>query len=448
MKKVALINPNWNLHNIRYTTASIRPPKSIPLELTYIAASISDLAEVKIYDAYANDSSLDTLINEMINFNPDLVIVETAPTYLFWRCPPLDLSIPREITKIIKRSLRSEVAIIGPHSTTDPVWTKNQTEADILIQGESDLVFRAILTGRGDLKGVYRDSLNGFALINMESLLFPSFDLLDLNKYEPHAWLPEVKKHLIKDNKVSFVLEFSRGCIFDCIYCLRWGFRSNFRTKNPNQTARELDYIVEKGGRYVYFIDELFNKPSKQLYILLDQLKERNLLFGQQSRPDIMTEELIEKIAESGCIYIEYGLETQDQRIASSISKNIDTNNVQETVEKTKEKIPVVNLFHMNFYSPDYTEILGLTEKPVGEWDPKPIRPYPGTYLGEKLFAKYGIKKDKWEFTLRYIWWLQVETFFKKKSYKNVDPIKNTILFGEYGRAENLAYKILSGEFL
>lgn len=442
--KVALINPNWNLHDIKFTTVSIKPPKSIPLELIYIAESIRDLTEVKILDAYANNYSLDTLINKLEDFNPHLTIIETAPTYLFWRCPPLDLSVPKKIVKQIKNNLETKVAIIGPHGTNDPSWTKRETGADMVIRGESDLIFRDIVSNKHGIKGVYITNENGIASVDMESLPFPAFDLLDLEKYEAHAWLPEIKKHLIKDSKSNFTLEFSRGCIFNCVYCFKDGFRDKFRSKNLSQTARELDYVVEKGGKYIYFIDELFNKPSERLYSLLDQLKERNLSFGNQSRPDIMTKKLIKKMAESGCIYIEYGLESENQRIASSIGKNINQSKVKRIVEITKNYIPTVNLFHINFYSPDYAEILGLEQKPIEEWDSKPIRPYPGTYLSEKIFEKYNVKENKWEFALRYTWWLGVEYQLRMNNkLSDINSIKECILFDNYEKSKNITYQIL-----
>jgi CheY-like chemotaxis protein len=52
----------------------VQPPKSVPLELTYIASSLNQ--EVKIFDAYANNQSLDNLTNELAKYNPDLVITD------------------------------------------------------------------------------------------------------------------------------------------------------------------------------------------------------------------------------------------------------------------------------------------------------------------------------------------------------------------------------------
>lgn len=446
--RVALIHPNWNLHDLKFTTASIRPPKSIPLELTYTAASLDGVAEAQIFDAYASGKSFEELSKEVADFKPDLAIVETTPTYLFWRCPPLDLSVPKKVINDLREKLDSKVAVIGPHGTNDPEWTMRNTKADVVIRGESDFVFRDMLQPRSlslsNINGVYTGEATGIAEVDMKQLPFPAFELLNLSLYEPHAWFTEIYQNLAADSQTNFALEYSRGCVFRCDFCFMDGFRQVFRAKTPEQMERELDFVVENGGTYIYFIDEIFNKPSAGLDVLLRQLKERGLKFGHQSRPDIMSEDLLERMADSGCVYIEYGLETRDQRASKAIKKNVKQDKVNRIVELTRQYIPGVNAFHINFYAPDYVEILGLEEKPVEEWDPKPIRPYPGTTLGEKLFEKYGVTDNKWDFALRYVWWLQIEYVHRKESeIPNIGGVKQTILFGDYENAREVASGIL-----
>jgi radical SAM superfamily enzyme YgiQ (UPF0313 family) len=431
--RIALINPNWNLHDIEYTTTSVKPPKSIPLELTYIAASLCQ--ESKIFDAYANNQTIDELVEEVKEFSPDITVLETAPTYLFWRCPPLDLSVPSKTLKTIKQSINSKNVIIGPHGTIDPEWTREQTQGDIIIRGESDFSIIPLVDSEYKCKTLdIRDNP-----VNLQKLPFPSFDMLDLSLYEPHAWIPEIEKHLVGEGTVNLALEFSRGCPFTCGYCLKDGFREKFRTKNASQMERELDFVINNGGSYIYFIDEIFNKPSRTLNILLSQLKEREIKFGNMSRPDIMTYEMVDKMAESGCVYIEYGLETSSPSTSRIMGKNVNQQKVRDLIAYTKQQIPVVNVFHLDFQSPDYVNILNLESDQNAEWHNRPIIPYPGTPIGEKLFKYYGVNKNKWDFALRYIWWLQIEQLIGQN--KN---IKDTILFSDYKKAKSTAYGVLS----
>ncbi|MBU1975397.1 MAG: radical SAM protein [Nanoarchaeota archaeon] len=437
--KVVLINPNWQEHNVPHTTASLIVPKSVPLELAYVAASIEDHCDVAVIDAYAQNLTKSQIVRQLDTIKPDLVVIDTAPTYLFWRCPPLDLSVPSELSSAVRSSIDTKIGVIGPHGTNDSFWTHSQTGADTIVQGEPDLAFVEIVSS-----GLIRSTYPNPGPVDLTKLPMPAFDKFDISLYEAHAWLPELQKHLLGDAKINLVLEYSRGCPYSCVYCFKEGFRDEFRTKTLNQMEMELDYISDNGGTYVYFIDEIFNMPSANLKGLLDLLRSKGIAFGNQSRPDLMTEDLVRLMADSGCIYIEYGVEVQDERVAENIKKNVDYGKLERILNVSHELIPVVNEFRINFYAPEYAEILGLPERPVEEWDPKPIRPYPGTFLGEKIFERYGIRENKWDFALRYVWWLQLEREHALGNVRaNPNELKSTVLFGSYDRAKDITCRLL-----
>ncbi|MBN1792097.1 radical SAM protein [Candidatus Woesearchaeota archaeon] len=437
--KITLLNPDWSKHNIPHTTASVRPPKSIPLEFAYIAASLKHLADVQIIDAYAESISLHEVVERVAGFNTDLTVITTAPSYLFWRCPPLDLSIPAATSKAIKDNTGTKIAVIGPHGTSDSVWTKNETNADVIVRGEPDLIFNDLARNR-NTAGIHTAHP-----VDMAKLPLPAYDLFNTEHYEAHAWLPEIQKHLIQDSKIHLVAEFSRGCNFSCVYCLKKEFREHYRKKSVEQMEKELAYVADNGGTYLYFIDEIFNMPSAELKALLSLLKKHGIKFGNQSRPDMMTKDMVMQFADSGCIYIEYGVEAEDERVASKIKKNVNTLKLEEVLKLSHEQIPVVNEFRINFYSPDYAEVLNLDPKEPAEWDKKPIRPYPGTYLGERIFEKYGILTNKWDFALRYVWWLQAQRkILTEGASMDKARLKQTILFGDYQASLGRIQEVLS----
>ena len=40
-----------------------------------------------------------TLVARIAAFAPDMTVVTTAPTYLFWRCAQPELRVPREVVR-------------------------------------------------------------------------------------------------------------------------------------------------------------------------------------------------------------------------------------------------------------------------------------------------------------------------------------------------------------
>jgi len=84
--KVALINPNWRYDGSIYF--GCRSPH-LPLELgiTHQLLQHSEHRTLLI-DAHLHNLSPSDIVAELKHFRPDMTVVTTAPTYLFWRCPP------------------------------------------------------------------------------------------------------------------------------------------------------------------------------------------------------------------------------------------------------------------------------------------------------------------------------------------------------------------------
>ena len=85
MKKFAMVNPNWTFEGSTYF--GCREPH-YPLELLFaherlIAAGHEGI----VLDAHLNDFGLNEVRRKIRSYKPDFLVVPTAPSYLFWRCP-------------------------------------------------------------------------------------------------------------------------------------------------------------------------------------------------------------------------------------------------------------------------------------------------------------------------------------------------------------------------
>ena len=52
-----------------------------------------------------------------------MTVVTTAPTYLFWRCAPPELLVPRDFLRTLGRRGGRTVAV-GPHGSVTPAATE------------------------------------------------------------------------------------------------------------------------------------------------------------------------------------------------------------------------------------------------------------------------------------------------------------------------------------
>ena len=98
--RFALLNPNWSFEGSIYF--GCREPH-LPLEFGYSKALLERAGhEVMLLDAQMGDLLDKNICDILRGFRPDLTVVATAPSYLFWRCPPPELTIPRRLVRAIR----------------------------------------------------------------------------------------------------------------------------------------------------------------------------------------------------------------------------------------------------------------------------------------------------------------------------------------------------------
>jgi anaerobic magnesium-protoporphyrin IX monomethyl ester cyclase len=313
--KILFLNPNWNLLPARQFPGCKRPHH--PLELLYPATILAAKHTVVVVDAFLERLDDEELGKKIGSSDPDVVVIATAPSYLFWRCCPFNISLPKRVTEIVKHNSQASVIIIGPHPSVSPEWVLEECQADFLIRGEAEIELTEFINSElknGQVPGLFSNQLNnGLAVIEDMSLLPKiDFSLLPLGPYHSHS--PKYDK--------GASVEFSRGCIFHCPFCFKQSFRNKYRARPAKKVLDEIKDLKNQGYQYIYFIDELFNYDTQELRDLLKGLEEIKIGWGSQCRPDIITRELLVLMKNAGCVDIEYGLETLNQKASEFMSKN------------------------------------------------------------------------------------------------------------------------------
>src|SRR5215475_6561345 len=91
--KFALVNPAWSYEGSTYFGCQ---DPHYALELLFACDQIQGQGhEALLIDAHLEQLSTSEVRGELERFGPDFLVVPTAPSYLFWRCPPPELRIPR-----------------------------------------------------------------------------------------------------------------------------------------------------------------------------------------------------------------------------------------------------------------------------------------------------------------------------------------------------------------
>ena len=399
--KFALVNPNWTFNGSIYF--GCRDPH-LPLEFGYSKVLLERQGhEATIIDGQLFDLSLDAIARQVGEFGADVAVLTTAPSYLFWRCPPPELRVPQELADALRPHVETLVAV-GPHASATPRATLAKLDVDIVVMGEcEEVVPRLAAAERQTIAGIAY-STNGNPTVQGD------VQAADLGKlpalHWPDAWIWRHRHHHHRfDREPSgpgAEMETSRGCPYHCSFCAKIDFRDRYRRRPLDVIAEELDGFVEQGVEYVYFIDEIF-LPNRELLQLIEQ---RGIQFGIQTRLDLWKPELIELLGRAGCVSIEAGVESLSAEGRAQLDKNcrMETEELTQRLLLARQHVPFVqaNLIRMEQDDLDVVRRWRERLQSAGVWanDPVPLFPYPSSPDYRKL---WGVPDDHaWERALQH----------------------------------------------
>ncbi|WGF90845.1 TIGR04295 family B12-binding domain-containing radical SAM protein [Marinivivus vitaminiproducens] len=395
--KVALVNPSWNYDGSIYF--GCRQPH-LPLELGYCRALLeADGHETLMLDGQLQRLANSELAETVAAFGPDMTVVATAPTYLFWRCAPPELRIPGDLLRRLGARGGRTVAV-GPHASATPGPTLRKLGVDLVVRGECEEVV-ARLAASDTWEDVASTAVFDDGVVKTTSGLHASAFIDHPPLRWPRAWLAAHRHHHHRFDEPQIGLgaevEASRGCPYNCSFCAKIDFRDAYRRRNLKHVLAEIDGLIEQGVGYIYFIDEIF-LPQKPL---LEALVERDVRFGVQTRIDLWKPALLELLGQAGCVSIEAGLESLTVEGRESLAKRcrLGTEELAALLIDARRYVPFVqaNLIGTVGDEPSLVTYwrAHLQEHDVWANDPVPLYPYPSS---PSYRALWGEPDDKaWE---------------------------------------------------
>jgi len=322
--KITLINPPWN-------TKYPQPP----LGLASLAAVLErDHYKVEILDSNALKLSVNEIITKTSN-SEIIALTAMTPT----------INIVMDIAKRIKEvNSDSKIIVGGPHATILPTDVLNKcSDIDVIVSGEGENTLLELVTKieNGEdintVQGIaYRD--NGkikqtpprTLIEDLDSLPFLAYHLLPFDKYRLHP--PHGKR------SPFMAMLTSRGCPYDCTFCSKSVFGSTCRYQSPKRIVNEIEYLYERFNvKEIAFYDDIFTLNKKRVYEFLNELKKRNLdiAWTCEARVNLVNRELLCEMQKSGCYMVSFGIESGNQQILDSLSKNITIQQIRDAVGAT-----------------------------------------------------------------------------------------------------------------
>lgn len=329
-KKVLFLNPPGKQIYIRdYYCSKVSKAYYLPQPvdlLTQTSFFSYENYDLKVIDAIAEKWSKEKTISELIRFKPDYIIGQFGSA-----------------------SLNEDVSFY--EKTKNQIDCKILCSGDVLLEDSENLIkeyewLDAIITDfykPGPLKYIEGQ------ISKIDGLVFKKgLDVVDSasEKYQKSVAL-SIPKHELFNNK-KYRMPFATGypmatvltnyaCPYPCTFCIM--SHLEFKTKKASAIIEELLSLKDMGIKFIYFSDQTFYTIPKIMDEVLDYMIEHKLNFKWMcfSRVDIMTEDRLTKMKNSGCQVIMYGVEWAEEKYLKKYKKQYSVDQIKTAFSLTKK---------------------------------------------------------------------------------------------------------------
>ena len=317
------------------------------------------------------------------------------------------------VQKILCRRIKQKypniiIAAGGAFATFCYEQVLNESMTDFVLRGEGEYVFCQLCDCllRGKLK---KENIKGLCYKNKEGSVIANANVERIKNLDQ---LPFPDRSLIKKEKyvVPYTISTSRGCPGQCIFCSSksfWG--KSVIMRSAENVYKEVMDIYEKYGANIFYItDDTFTASKKRCLEFCEMLRQSGISFvwGCESRADVINEEFIRILYESGCHKIQFGMESADNEILQRIKKHVTIEQIENAVMCAAKYNMHIQVSYIVGHAFDTEETVKKTisfaKHLSDDYGARVVcsvnTPFPGTEQYEKR-KELGIeiKTDEWE---------------------------------------------------
>ncbi len=269
---------------------------------------------------------------------------------------------------------------------------------------------------------------------NVDEISEPAWDLFQMDYYTLMR-----SPHSSNTDRVFPVLS-GRGCPYRCNFCYRMseGYRSRSIAGISDEVKKlQNDYKIT----YIEFADELLMVNPDRTMEICEALKPLKIKWNCNGRLNIAKPKVLKAMKDSGCVFINYGIESVDDEVLERMNKKLTVKQIISGVEATLEAgiSPGLNMLWGNIG--DTVHTLRKAEHFLLKYDDhtqmrtiRPVTPYPGCDLYYEAI-KQGKLKD-------------VADFYEKHTNSDLLTVNFTELSDEeFHRQLYKANKLLISEY-
>lgn len=380
-----------------------------PLGTAYLAAVLREAGhQVTIYHQDVNHYPEEHLTDFLNKNTFDVVGIGVIGGYYQYRKL---LKISRAINL---SSNRPKYFILGGHGPSpEPEYFLKKTDADIVVIGEGELTVVELLgvlssseTSLDNVKGIaFRKGDNiqinqrRGLIEDLDSLVFPAYDLFPVEYYR--------LRRMTGSAPTDFMMPVlsARGCTFKCNFCYRMD--KGYRPRSVESILEEVAFLQKDYNiNFIYFSDELLMSSKERIYEFCEGIAGSKLQFKWycNGRLNYATPDILKQMKNTGCVYVNYGIESFDDEALKKMNKALNTRQIVSGIEATLNAglHPGFNIIWGNIGETKETLQKGvdflLKYNDASEMRTiRPVTPYPGSPLYYYAIEN-GLLKDVEDF--------------------------------------------------
>ncbi len=228
-----------------------------------------------------------------------------------------------EVAKRLKD--RDGVIVLGGRHVTGMIGIVDDV-FDIVVAGEGESAIKHIASHPSRTYPIYY----GRSIKDLDTIPFPARHLLPVQGTNVFAY----KKRYWEGETTC--LSTMRGCPFKCAFCTAGG--EVVRYRSVDNVIAEIEHVIENYGiREFRLSDDTFTLNRERLLELLPRMKECDIYWRASVRARPLDPELLELMADSGCVELSYGIESGDQRVLDRVNKGVTLEHSETAMRWSKE---------------------------------------------------------------------------------------------------------------